>query len=155
MAADFANSVSDGIVDAIDELANGIAGLSQISLGSVVKALLTPLADAAIKAGGMILAQGVAVEAFKTSLKSLNGAAAIAAGAALIAVGTAAKVGLSALVNSTSSTSSSPSSNYSYSGGYSTVSQAQAQDITVNVVGVLKGKDIYLSSKEYQNQIKR
>lgn len=155
MAADFANSVSDGIVAAIDELANGIAGLSQISLGSVVKALLTPLADAAIKAGGMILAQGVAVEAFKTSLKSLNGAAAIAAGAALIAVGTAAKVGLSALANSTSSATTSPSSNYSYSGGYSTQSVSQAQDITVNVVGVIKGKDIYLSSKEYQNQIKR
>ena len=69
-------------------------GLEDLNAGRVVQALLTPLADMAIKEGEILMAEGVGVEACKEALESLNGIAAIAAGTALIAIGAAAKYGV-------------------------------------------------------------
>ena len=147
------DALTAGTTNALDELANAIAGVEGADAGSVVKALLTPLADAAIKAGMLILAQGVAVEAFKESLTSLNGPAAIAAGAALIAVGVAAKAGLAAIGSgSTAGTGSS-----SYSGGYdSTYTPAlEPQELTIHVDGRISGSDIVLAADRTRNKQNR
>ena len=55
------------------------------------KGLLSSLGSFAEKFGALILANGVAIEAFKKSLQSLNGIAAIITGIALIATGAAVK----------------------------------------------------------------
>lgn len=147
------DALTAGTTNALDELANAIAGVEGADAGSVVKALLTPLADAAIKAGMLILAQGVAVEAFKESLTSLNGPAAIAAGAALIAVGVAAKAGLAAIGSgSTAGTGSS-----SYSGGYgSTYTPAlEPQELTIHVDGRISGSDIVLAADRTRKKMNR
>ena len=146
-----ADALNAGTSNALDELANAIAGVEGADAGSVVKALLTPLADAAIKAGMLIMAQGTAVEAFKESLMSLQGAAAIAAGAALIAVGVAAKAGLAAI--GSGGTSSSGTSSYSSGAeGSSYTPVMEPQELTIHVDGRISGSDIVLASDRTRNK---
>lgn len=149
-----ADALTAGTTNALDELANAIAGVEGADAGSAVKALLTPLADAAIKAGMLIIAQGAAVEAFKKSLLSLQGAAAIAAGATLIAVGVAAKAGLAAI--GSGSTASSGSSSYSsVSAGSSYAPVMEPQELTIHVDGRISGSDIVLSADRERNKRNR
>ena len=76
----------------------------------------------------------------------------MAAGAALVAVGTAAKIGLAAIGKNMGNTNPS----YTYSGGGYGVNMAtQASNQQVEVVGVLKGQDIYLASEKYQQSKRR
>lgn len=148
-----ADALNAGTANALDELANAIAGVEGADAGSVVKALLTPLADAAIKAGMLILAQGVAVEAFKESLLSLNGPAAIAAGAALIAVGVAAKAGLASI--GSGSTASTGSTSYSGGSGNTYTPVMEPQELTIHVDGHISGSDIVLAADRTRNKQNR
>lgn len=148
-----ADALNAGTANALDELANAIAGVEGADAGSVVKALLTPLADAAIKAGMLILAQGVAVEAFKESLTSLNGPAAIAAGAALIAVGVAAKAGLASI--GSGSTASTGSTSYSGGSGNTYTPVMEPQELTIHVDGHISGSDIVLAADRTRNKQNR
>ena len=74
---------------------NALSGIGQ-ALGGAISgsqklgdALLGVLGGVLVQLGEMILAAGLATEAFKKSLQSLNGIAAIGAGVALIAMGSA------------------------------------------------------------------
>ncbi len=138
------DAIINGVSDSIGTLMEGMMGLEDVNGAKILQALLTPIADMAVQAGEMIMAQGVAVEAFKTSLTSLNGYAAIAAGAALIMVGQAAKAGLKALANGTPANTSAvtAAATSSYTG-----SVENRSEIVIYVRGKLDGSDIVLSGE--------
>ena len=152
LLAEFRDAGIQGFSDAVQELADQFAGLSDINPGKVVQALLTPLADMAIKEGEILMAQGVGVEACKEALESLNGWAAIAAGTALIAIGAAAKSGLASLARSGGR--STATSSYS-SGGASNNLQTIQTEMTVYVTGRISGNDILISGQKTQNSLNR
>jgi hypothetical protein len=153
LLADLRDAAIAGLSDAIQELADQFMGLSEINPGKVVQALLTPLADMAIKEGEILIAQGIGVEACKKALESLNGYAAIAAGTTLLLIGAAAKSGLAALARSGGSSTATTS--YSSSGSSTAQTQTIQTEMTVYVTGRLSGSDILLSGQKTQNQWNR
>ena len=143
-AQEFKETIAAGVGDAIQELADQLMGLEDINPGKIAQALLTPLADMAVKEGEILIAQGIGVEACKKALESLNGIAAIAAGTALVAIGTAAKAGLKALASGSSSGVSTTSSAASTATSEYTDNRSE---ITIYVRGKLEGDDIVLSGE--------
>ena len=128
-------------------------GLERFNAGAVLQALLTPLADMAVQEGKILVASGLGIEAVKKALESLNGVAAIAAGAALIAVGTAAKSGLAALAKSgAGSTSVTAGGDY---GGGTSVTRDLRTEMTVYVTGKISGNDIEISGQRTVNDWSR
>lgn len=144
------SAIEDGAVGAFEALADVLAGVTDGGMEQVVKALLEPLADMAIKAGTLIMMSGTAIEALKKSLVGFFGGSAVVAGAALVAVGVAAKAGLAAIGNRASSGTgiSSVSSSASPYGGATGV---QSAELVVRVEGEVKGSSIILSG---QNTLK-
>lgn len=131
------DAIVGGISDSFQYLANCLAGLDEISGAGMMNALLSPLAEAAIKMGEIMVSAGLASEAFKSMLT--NPYTAIAAGAALIAVGAAAKAGLQAAINSATGTSYVASS--VASSGYSNNSsndRSWEREMTLHVTGTLQ-----------------
>lgn len=131
------DAIVGGISDSFQYLANCVAGLDEMSGAGMMNALLSPLAEAAIKMGEIMVSAGLASEAFKSMLT--NPFTAIAAGAALIAVGAAAKAGLQAAVNSATGTSYVASS--VASSGYSNNSSSDRsweREMTLHVTGTLQ-----------------
>jgi hypothetical protein len=122
-----------------------MAGIEGANAGAVLGALMQPFADTAIQLGEMLIAQGLGVEAFKKSLESLNGVAAIAAGAALVALGSAMRSGISAL-----SKGGGAASTASYSGGGSSYGNVQnyQSEMTIYVEGKIRGSDIVLAGNK-------
>ena len=127
-------------------------GLEGADASAILGALMQPFADTATQLGGMLLAQGLGVEAFKKSLESLQGGVAIAAGLSLIALGAAMKSGIKALAKGggTGSTTSYGGSSYG-----STAAQNYESTLTVNVVGHISGSDIALSLDRTRKNQKR
>jgi len=146
---DLEHAMVDGFANAIERLGDAFAGVEDINAGMVLQALLDPIADMAIQSGKIVMLNGLAVEAFRDSLMSLNGAAAIAAGAALIAAGAAAKAGLKALANSGSSATTT-TSGYAGAAGQST--QTMQTELTIYIKGRLSGSDIVLSGQRTLNE---
>lgn len=131
------DAIVGGISDSFQYLANCVAGLDELSGAGMMNALLSPLAEAAIKMGEIMVSAGLASEAFKSMLT--NPYTAIAAGAALIAVGAAAKAGLQAAVNRATGTSYVASS--VASSGYSNNSsndRSWEREMTLHVTGTLQ-----------------
>lgn len=131
------DAIVGGISDSFQYLANCVAGLDELSGAGIMNALLSPLAEAAIKMGEIMVSAGLASEAFKSMLT--NPYMAIAAGAALIAVGAAAKAGLQAAVNSATGTSYVAST--VASSGYSNNSsndRSWEREMTLHVTGTLQ-----------------
>lgn len=131
------DAIVGGISDSFQYLANCMAGLDEISGAGMMGALLTPLAEAAIKMGEIMVSAGLASEAFKSMLT--NPYTAIAAGAALIAVGAAAKAGLQAAINSATGTSyvASTVASSGYSKGNSG-DRSWEREMTLHVTGTLQ-----------------
>lgn len=131
------DAIVGGISDSFQYLANCVAGLDEISGAGMMNALLSPLAEAAIKMGEIMVSAGLASEAFKSMLT--NPYTAIAAGAALIAVGAAAKAGLQAAVNSATGTSyvASTVASSGYSNGNSG-DRSWEREMTLHVTGTLQ-----------------
>lgn len=131
------DAIVGGISDSFQYLANCVAGLDEISGAGMMSALLTPLAEAAIKMGEIMVSAGLASEAFKSMLT--NPFTAIAAGAALIAVGAAAKAGLQAEINSATGTSyvASTVASSGYSNGNSG-NRSWEREMTLRVTGTLQ-----------------
>jgi len=147
---EFRKAVAEGFSAGAQELTDQLFGLSEVNPGAIIAALLTPLADMAIREGEILIAEGIGVEACKKALESLNGVAAIAAGTALVAIGAAAKSGLSALANKGSSSSTATTYNgTSGSGGTST--QQIEHELTVYVKGEISGSDIVLAGQRTVN----
>ena len=151
LAQEFGRAVAHGVSDACEELMDQLFGLKQMNMGSVISALLTPLADMAVKEGEILVAEGIGVEACKKALESLNGYAAITAGAALIAIGSAAKAGLKSLGASAGSATAATAT--ASSGSYGDVEDRT--EITIYVRGKLDGSDIVLSGDKTLNKWNR
>ena len=151
------NMLSDSIVNAIgggmEAFTDMLFGLENADAGAILGALMQPFADTAGQLGGMLLAQGIAVEAFKSSLESLQGAPAIAAGLSLIAISAAMKSGIKALAGNKGSSGSV--SSYTGGGSYNGASENYESTLTVNVVGTIKGSDIALSLDRTNKNNKR
>ena len=150
----FKEAVVSGFSDGVQELTDQLFGLSEVNAGAILAALLTPLADMAIKEGELLIAQGIGIEAVKTALESLNGAAAIAAGATLVAIGAAVKSGLSAIATNGAAGGSTATGTYS---GGSTAAQVQeiSSELTVYVKGEISGDAIVLSGERTINEWSR
>ena len=152
LAQEFGDAVAGGFSDACQEMMAQLMGLQDFNPGAIVQALLEPLADMAIKEGEILIAEGIGVEACKKALESLNGYAAIAAGAALVMIGSAAKMGLAALAKSGASSSTAST----YQGGVqSTQTQMIESELTVYVEGRISGSDILLSGQRTVNNNNR
>lgn len=144
----FNNAVASSLSGATQALVECIAGVEGADASQVLTALLQPFASTMTSLGEMLLAEGVAIEAFKTSLESLNGAVAIAAGLGLIALGSALSAGIRSLASKSSGSATTTSS---YSGGSSADMQNIQTEMTVYVKGTLKGSDIVLSGQKTVN----
>ena len=83
-------ALNDAFNDALQDSIGGfVEGLVSGDLIGAFASIITAIGNFAIKLGGILLAQGIAIEAFKESLKKLQGIVAIGAGVALIAAGVA------------------------------------------------------------------
>lgn len=129
-------AIVQGMASSFDYLAECLWGLQEISPGGLMNALLTPLAEACIKIGELVMATGIASDAFKNSLS--NPYTAIAAGAALMAVGALAKAGIQKAIGSTGSAgyaSNAGVASSAYTGGSSAA--LYEREVSVKVTGTL------------------
>ena len=150
------SALTQGVTASLGELANVIAGVEGANVGNVVKALLSPLADAAISAGLLIMTTGEGIEALREGLTKFFGIGAIAAGAALMAVGVAAKAGLAAIGRGSSGAGGYANQNVtSYSGGYGVNGNNYQQDNNFALSATLKGQDLLLSIQRTQQNNRR
>jgi hypothetical protein len=146
-------SIVSSIGSGMEAFTDMLFGLEGADASAILGALMQPFADTAGQLGSMLIAQGIAVEAFKASLESLNGWAAIAAGTALLAISAAMKSGIKALAKGGASAGSAAS----YGGGSygNTMPQDYESTLTVNVVGHISGSDIALSLDRTRNKQRR
>ena len=149
----------NGIIEgSMEQMVSSIAqGLGQSMAGQATNwstALLTPLGNMAIQLGELAIAEGIAIEAIKASLESLNGPVAIAAGVALIAIGTAVKSSVSNMGKNMGSYGSTPSTSLGTGGGSENwyyernIGERRNEQILI-VEGRIRGEDIYLSNQRY------
>lgn len=148
------NAITQSLSEGTQALVKCIMGIEGADASQVLAALLQPFAQTMISLGEILLAEGTAVEVFKTSLSSLQGAPAIAAGLGLIALGSALSAGIQALAGSTSKSASAggvgaadTSSNRSF--------ETYEQEITVHVVGEIAGDKIVLAGQKTLNKWNR
>ena len=139
-------ALEDAIVSA---MYNGLQAITDMMLGlegadmkSVLAAFIAPFADTMKQIGAMIMAEGVAMKAFKESFKD-GGVGAIAAGAALMAIGAAVSSGLQALT-------ANPTGDTGYSSGASASAGVQnyESEMTIYVEGKISGSDIVLAGNK-------
>lgn len=104
------DALINGFADGIQTLMDGLMKVEQFDAKHVLAALLTPMADTCITIGKEVLGVGLAIDAFKESIKSMNPYVAIAAGTALIAIGTAAKAAIQSSLNGSGGGGSAASS---------------------------------------------
>ena len=145
----FNEAVVSSLSGATQALVDCIAGIEGADASQVLAALMQPFANTMMQLGEVLLAEGLAISAFKESLKSLNPSVAIAAGATLLALGAALSSGIRSLGGASSSTSESASS--SSSSGVETYEQ----EITVHVVGEISGDKIVLVGDKTLNKWRR
>lgn len=160
LTAEVQKTITDGIVDSLAgaafEIGTQLANLSNFDGAAVMQSALEPLADIAVKAGEIIMAEGAATIAAKRALETFGatGVGAIAAGAALIAAGSAAKAGLAALSSGTATAAGVTT----YSGSSSTANQdtiVTSSKLEVVVTGKISGSDILLAGKRASDKQSR
>lgn len=143
--------LSDAIVSSISDSTQAFSdmlfGLDDADASAVLGALLQPFANMAKQLGEMLIAEGMGIAAFKESLKSLNPALPLAAGAALIALSAALSSGIQALGRSGGSSAMSSSTGSSAS----TTNEKISTEMTVYVKGKISGKDIVISGDNARN----
>ena len=147
-------AVVNSLSGATQALTETIMGIEGADASDVLAALLQPFAQTMVSLGEMLVAEGVAILAFKTALKDLNPYVALAAGTALIALGSALSAGIKALAgdgSGTTATTSQGASSSTPSNGYETYNQ----EITVNVVGEISGDKIVLAGQKTLNKWNR
>lgn len=143
----------------VSSVANGLQALMDVAAGvegadmkSALAAFIAPLGDTLKQMGAMIMAEGLAMEAFKKSFS--NPYAAVAAGAALMAIGSAVSAGLQRLTANPAGGGTAAS--YGGSGSYGSTELTNYEStITVEVVGRLTGSDILIAGKKTQDKWNR
>lgn len=150
-AEELNNMLSDAIVSSISDSTQAFSdmlfGLDDADASAVLGALLQPFANMAKQLGEMLIVEGMGIAAFKESMKSLNPAVSIAAGAALIALSAALSSGIQALGRSGGSSAMSSSTGSSAS----TTNENISTEMTVYVKGKISGKDIVISGDNARN----
>jgi hypothetical protein len=152
----FEDAVVTSLSGATQAFTDCVAGIEGADASDVMVALMQPFANTMMQLGEMLIAEGLAITAFKESLKSLDPTVALTAGVALLALGAALSSGIKALGNgassgATTSAASSSSAGSSVGSGIETY----AQEITVRVTGTLSGSDILLAGEKTQNKWNR
>lgn len=150
----FNDAVVGSLSGATQALADCIMGIEGADASQVLAALLQPFAQTMISLGEILLAEGTAIEVFKTSLSSLNGIAAIGAGIGLIALGSALAAGIKALGGASSSSASASGYDSASSSGSRGI-ETYEQEITVHVVGEIAGDKIVLAGQKTLNKWNR
>ena len=143
------NAIIASTTNSMQALMDILMGVEEADMKNVMAAFLTPFADTLKQMGGMIMAEGIAMDAFKKSFS--NPYAAIAAGAALIAVGSAASAGLQRLTANPTGGTSASSGASSYSGS----ALNYESTLTIEVTGKISGSDILISGQKTQNKWNR
>lgn len=136
-------SIVASVGNGMQALTDMMFGLEGADMKGVLAAFLTPFADTLKQMGSMIMAEGVAMEAFKKSFS--NPYAAIAAGAALIAVGSLVSSGLQRLTQNPTGGSGGTSAS---GGSYGSQVGEYESTLTVEVVGRISGNDIVISGNK-------
>lgn len=145
------SAIIGSVTNGMQALTDAMFGLEGGDMKQVLAAFLSPFADTLKQMGAMIMAEGIAMEAFKKSFT--NPYAAIAAGAALIAIGSIAS---SALQSMTASPTGGAGSSASYGGNsYSKDVSNYESTLTVEVVGKISGSDILIAGQNQQNKWNR
>lgn len=131
-------SLLEGTVTRAGEILGNLIGTLAAggdAWGDFKNAAVSAFGDMAIAVGKIAVSAGVATLGIKAAFESLNGYAAIAAGAALIALGAAVKSSLSAVASGDYSAGGGGG----YSGGYSsgTSNDWEAREVKVEVTGEL------------------
>lgn len=150
----FNEAVVNSLSGATQALVKCIMGIEGADASQVLAALLQPFAQTMISLGEILLAEGVAIEVFQTSLRDLKGAPAIAAGLGLIALGSALSAGIQALAGSSSTSASAGGVNAANTSSNRSI-EAYEQEITVNVVGEISGDKIVLAGQKTLNKWSR
>ena len=145
------DSIISATTNGLQAFTDMLFGLEDAGMEEVLAAFIAPFGDTLKQMGAMIMAEGIAMEAFKKSFT--NPYAAIAAGAALIAIGSVVSSGLQKLTANPASGGSGSSS--SYGGGASSSAKNYEAELTVNVVGHISGSDIALSLDRTRKNQKR
>lgn len=147
------SAIASSIAGGVETFVGLLTDLDNADASQVLSALMQPFADTAMQLGSMLILQGVAVEAFNTSLASLQGGPAIAAGIALVAIGSAMKAGIKALSKGGGSSASTAST---YGGDTGSQSYETYESvITVEVVGKISGSDILIAGSNQQKKWNR
>lgn len=157
---DFVQAMNDTVLNGIfNSMQNGIQALTDAMFQiegadwkSVLAAFIAPLGDTMKQMGAMIMAEGIAMSAFKKSLT--NPAAAIAAGAALMAIGAVVSSGLQRLISGAGNGGGSAMSYGSSSSGGAAALNYEST-LTVEVTGKISGNDIVLSGKKTNDRNSR
>lgn len=153
-------AINSIIESGIENMVSGFAeGLGQLMVTGQFDPglLLSPLADMAIQLGKMAVGTGIAIGGIKKAFSSLNPGVAIAAGIALIALGSAIKAGLQNMASGGASPGVSVSVPTAGAGSATNeltgrLGERASDRIQVEVTGKLKGPDIYLSNKRYEEE---
>lgn len=148
----FEDSLVSSMMNGLQAITDLMMGVEGADMKNVLAAFIAPLGDTMKQIGAMIMAEGVAMEAFKASFKTPG--AAIAAGAALMAIGSLVSSGLQRLTANPVGGGSGVS--YGGGGSYgSTELQNYESTLTVKVVGRISGSDIILAGQNQQNKWNR
>lgn len=145
------DSIASSISDSTQAFSDMLFGLDDADASAVLGALLQPFANMAKQLGEMLIVEGMGIAAFKESMKSLNPAVAIAAGAALVALGAALSSGIQALGRSGGSSAMSSSTGSSAA----TTNENISTEMTVYVKGKISGKDILISGDNARSYYRR
>lgn len=152
--------IKEAFVDFRGVVSSAIGGIAA-AFGSAVgggekfgKALLGVIGGILVQLGGMLITAGLGVEAFKTSLKTLQGIPAIVVGAALVAIGSAVSSGIRNLGSSGAASSTGSTSSSASSSATRFSSSSEAQDVKLSLDGVIRGQDLYVILQNYQNSNK-
>jgi len=148
----FSNALRQGAIAGLNELAEAI-GSGDWDTSTMVKALLSPIADAAISLGTIVMTSGEAMKALNDALVTMgeNPYAAMVIGAALVGVGTMAKAGIAAIAKNSSGSASSGNP-YTYTGGYGVTPVTMRQGAgTMEITGTItvKGQDLQIALDNY------
>jgi hypothetical protein len=144
------DSIVSATMNGLQAFTDMLFGLEDAGMEQILAAFIAPFGDTLKQMGSMIMAEGIAMEAFKKSFS--NPYAAIAAGAALIAVGSAVSSGLQKLTANPAGGAGSAS----YGGASSSAAANNYEsELTVNVVGHISGSDIALSLDRTRNKQRR
>jgi hypothetical protein len=146
-------SIVSSIGGGVQAFTDMLVGLEGADAKGILTALMQPFADTAGQLGAMLLAQGIAVEAFQKSLATLQGAPAIAAGLSLMAISAAMKSGIQALAGGGAGAGSTASyGGTSYSGAEA---MNYESTLTIYVEGKVSGSDILLAGSNQQKKWNR